>query len=93
VAVAGEVRTDAAGVGRVLAACARIARETPGGIEARVHPAMVPNNHLLAKVSGPFNAVCLRGSALGTSIYYGRGAGMMPTATAVVAEAPSRSSR
>jgi homoserine dehydrogenase len=63
-----------------------VARETPGGIEARVHPAMVPNNHLLAKVSGPFNAVCLRGSALGTSIYYGRGAGMMPTATAVVAD-------
>jgi homoserine dehydrogenase len=63
-----------------------VARETPSGIEARVHPAMVPNNHLLAKVDGPFNAVCLRGSALGTSIYYGRGAGMMPTATAVVAD-------
>lgn len=63
-----------------------VARDTPGGIEARVHPAMVPNNHLLAKVDGPFNAVCLRGSALGTSIYYGRGAGMMPTATAVVAD-------
>jgi homoserine dehydrogenase len=63
-----------------------VARETTGGIEARVHPAMVPNNHLLAKVDGPFNAVCLRGNALGTSIYYGRGAGMMPTATAVVAD-------
>ena len=63
-----------------------VARETPSGIEARVHPAMVPNAHLLAKVDGPFNAVCLRGSALGTSIYYGRGAGMMPTATAVVAD-------
>jgi homoserine dehydrogenase len=63
-----------------------VARETPGGVEARIHPAMVPNNHLLAKVAGPFNAVCLRGSALGTSIYYGRGAGMMPTATAVVAD-------
>ena len=63
-----------------------VARETPNGIEARVHPVMVPNNHLLAKVEGPFNAVCLRGNALGTSIYYGRGAGMMPTATAVVAD-------
>jgi len=63
-----------------------VARDTPGGVEARVHPAMVPNNHLLAKVAGPFNAVCLRGHALGTSIYYGRGAGMMPTATAVVAD-------
>jgi homoserine dehydrogenase len=37
-------------------------------------------------VSGPFNAICLRGRALGTSIYYGQGAGMMPTATAVVAD-------
>ncbi len=63
-----------------------VARDTARGVEARVHPAMVPNNHLLAKVAGPFNAVCLRGSALGTSIYYGRGAGMMPTATAVVAD-------
>ncbi|MFN2377767.1 MAG: homoserine dehydrogenase [Candidatus Binatia bacterium] len=63
-----------------------VARDTTKGVEARVHPAMVPNNHLLAKVAGPFNAVCLRGQALGTSIYYGRGAGMMPTATAVVAD-------
>lgn len=63
-----------------------VARDTKHGVEARVHPAMVPGNHLLAKVSGPFNAVCLRGNALDTSIYYGRGAGMMPTATAVVAD-------
>ena len=55
-------------------------------IEARVHPSMVPNTHLLSQVSGPFNAICLRGRALGTSIYYGQGAGMMPTATAVVAD-------
>ena len=63
-----------------------VARDTVRGVEARVHPAMVPNNHLLANVGGPFNAVCLRGRALDTSIYYGRGAGMMPTATAVVAD-------
>jgi homoserine dehydrogenase len=60
-----------------------VARDTPGGVEARVHPAMVPNNHLLAKVAGPFNAVCLRGHSLGTSIYYGRGAGT-PAARAAV---------
>ena len=47
---------------------------------------MVPNSHLLSQVSGAFNAICLRGRALGTSIYYGQGAGMMPTATAVVAD-------
>ena len=63
-----------------------VARDTADGVEARVHPAMVPNSHLLSQVSGPFNAVCLRGKALGTSIYYGQGAGMMPTATAVVAD-------
>ena len=63
-----------------------VARDTDDGVEARVHPSMVPNSHLLSQVSGPFNAICLRGRALGTSIYYGQGAGMMPTATAVVAD-------
>ena len=63
-----------------------VARDTPDGVEARVHPSMVPTKHLLAEVSGAFNAVCLQGRALGTSIYYGQGAGMMPTATAVVAD-------
>ncbi len=63
-----------------------VARQSGDGVEARVHPAMVPNVHLLSQVGGPFNAVCLRGKALGTSIYYGQGAGMLPTATAVVAD-------
>jgi len=63
-----------------------VARDTPEGVEARVHPSMVPRTHLLSQVRGAFNAVCLRGRALGTSIYYGQGAGMMPTATAVVAD-------
>lgn len=63
-----------------------VARDSAAGVEARVHPAMVPNSHLLAKVAGAFNGVCVRGRALGTSVYYGQGAGMMPTATAVVAD-------
>ena len=63
-----------------------VARQTRDGVEARVHPSMVPVGHLLSQVGGAFNAVCLRGRALGTSIYYGQGAGMMPTATAVVAD-------
>jgi homoserine dehydrogenase len=63
-----------------------VARDTGDGVEARVHPTMVPNAHLLSQVGGAFNAICLRGRALGTSIYYGQGAGMMPTATAVVAD-------
>jgi len=63
-----------------------VARDTEDGVEARVHPSMVPNSHLLSQVSGAFNAICLRGRALGTSIYYGQGAGMMPTATAVLGD-------
>ena len=49
-----------------------VAHDTEDGVEARVHPAMVPNSHLLSQVGGPFNAICLRGRALGTSIYYGQ---------------------
>lgn len=63
-----------------------IAKEHPDGLEARVHPTMIPANDPLAAVSGAFNAVCLHGDALGRSMYYGQGAGMMPTATAVLAD-------
>lgn len=63
-----------------------VARPVGDRIHASVHPAMVPNSHLLSKVDGVFNAICVRGRALGSSIYYGQGAGMMPTATAVVAD-------
>jgi len=55
-------------------------------IEARVHPTMVPRTHLLADVDGAFNAIAVDGEALGESLYFGLGAGMMPTATAVVAD-------
>jgi homoserine dehydrogenase len=55
-------------------------------VAARVHPALVPATHVLAGVSGAFNAIYLDGEALGSSMYYGLGAGMMPTATAVVAD-------
>lgn len=63
-----------------------IAKSDDGMIEARVHPTMVHARHLLASVSGAFNAIYVNGEALGPSMYYGRGAGMMPTATAVVAD-------
>jgi homoserine dehydrogenase len=55
-------------------------------VAARVHPALVPATHVLAGVGGAFNAIYLDGEALGSSMYYGLGAGMMPTATAVVAD-------
>jgi len=56
------------------------------GVAARVHPTLVPAAHVLAGVHGAFNAIYVEGEALGSSMYYGLGAGMMPTATAVVAD-------
>ena len=63
-----------------------IARYENGAIEARVHPAMIPVQHPLALVRGPYNAVFIEGEALGPTMYFGQGAGMMPTATAVLAD-------
>ena len=55
-------------------------------VEARVHPTMLPASHLLSEVSGPFNAIHLSGHAVGDLMFYGAGAGMMPTASAVVGD-------
>lgn len=63
-----------------------IAKKTNGDLEARVHPTMVPQNHMLASVKGAFNAVMLEGAHFGKSLLYGLGAGGPPTATAVVAD-------
>jgi homoserine dehydrogenase len=63
-----------------------IAAEHADGIEARVHPTMIPKSWLLAAVSGAKNALYVKSYALGASLYYGAGAGMMPTAMAVVSD-------
>ncbi len=55
-------------------------------IEARVHPTMIPNDHPLASVRGPFNAIYLHGDVVDDLMLYGRGAGAMPTASAVVSD-------
>ncbi|MBN1123553.1 MAG: homoserine dehydrogenase [Sedimentisphaerales bacterium] len=55
-------------------------------ISLRVHPCFIHEDSLLAQVNGPFNAISIFGHAVGNTIYYGRGAGMMPTASAVVAD-------
>ncbi|MBD3307363.1 homoserine dehydrogenase [candidate division KSB3 bacterium] len=55
-------------------------------VEVRVHPMMLPNEHLLAKVDGSFNAVYVVGDIVDSTMFYGRGAGMMPTASAVVSD-------
>jgi homoserine dehydrogenase len=61
-------------------------RASGGGISLRVHPSFISRSCRLAQVGGPFNAVSVMGSAVGEVIYYGRGAGMMPTASAVVSD-------
>ena len=63
-----------------------IAHDTPTGPCLRVHPTMVPRGHVLAGVTGAYNAVLVESRALGRSLYYGRGAGMMPTAVSVVSD-------
>ena len=55
-------------------------------LELRVHPTLLPNEHPLAAVHDVFNAVCVTGSSVGETMFYGRGAGQMPTASAVVAD-------
>ena len=61
-------------------------RDERGRISLRVHPSFIAEDNSLARVEGPFNAVSMFGSAVGQVMYYGRGAGMMPTASAVVAD-------
>jgi homoserine dehydrogenase len=68
-----------------------IAKSRIGGdgaerIEARVHPTMIPDKSLLAKVDGAMNAIAVHGDAVGPTLFYGAGAGEMPTASAVVAD-------
>lgn len=60
-----------------------IAKETQRGIEVRVHPTFLPLNHPLAPVQDVFNAIFVSGDAVGDTMFYGRGAGEMPTASAV----------
>jgi homoserine dehydrogenase len=63
-----------------------IAGDYADGIEVRVHPAMIPKSWLLATVAGAKNALYVNSYALGPSLYYGAGAGMMPTAVAAVSD-------
>lgn len=63
-----------------------IAKAKEAGIEARVHPTLIPKDHPLAAVNDVFNAVFIEGDAVGELMFYGRGAGKLPTASAVVAD-------
>ncbi len=63
-----------------------IARRSGHGIEMRVHPTLIPHRRLIANVDGVMNAVLVKGDAVGPTLYYGAGAGALPTASAVVAD-------
>ncbi|NDP37239.1 MAG: homoserine dehydrogenase [Rhodoferax sp.] len=62
------------------------AKQTSAGIELRVHPCLVPAKRLIANVEGAMNAVMVQADAVGTTLYYGKGAGAEPTASAVIAD-------
>lgn len=63
-----------------------VAKRTAKGIELRVHPTLIPSDKLIANVNGVMNAVMVNGDAVGSTLYYGAGAGMEATASAVVAD-------
>jgi homoserine dehydrogenase len=63
-----------------------IARRRERGIELRVHPTLIPSTRLIANVEGAMNAVVVKADAVGTTLYYGKGAGSEPTASAVIAD-------
>jgi homoserine dehydrogenase len=63
-----------------------IARHRGGLVETRVHPSMVPLNHIMANVNGAYNAIYLEGDFVGPNLYYGLGAGREPTGSAVVSD-------
>ncbi|MDI9334777.1 MAG: homoserine dehydrogenase [Cytophagales bacterium] len=71
---------------KLLGIAKRVNHEGGAGIELRVHPTLIPTKRLIANVEGAMNAVMVQGDAVGTTLYYGKGAGSEPTASAVVAD-------
>ena len=73
-------------LGYALKLLAIIKTDADGAVEVRVHPTLIPQSHVLASVSGVFNAVVVRGDVVGDTLYYGRGAGGDPTASAILSD-------
>lgn len=63
-----------------------IAKAVDGEVELRVHPTMIPFDYLISRVDGVFNAIYVEGDAVGSTLFYGRGAGDMPTGSAIVSD-------
>ncbi len=83
--VSAEDIAYARGAGQVIKLLA-VGRKTSEGVEARVQPVLIPSNHQLAGVNGAMNAVFAVGDAVGETMFYGAGAGSLPTASAVVGD-------
>ncbi len=73
-------------LGYVIKLLGIIRADGKNDVEIRVHPALVPKEHVLAQVNGSFNAICVRGDVVGDTLFYGRGAGQDPTASAVIGD-------
>ncbi|CAK0775281.1 Homoserine dehydrogenase [Gammaproteobacteria bacterium] len=71
---------------KLLGITKRVVVEGIAGVELRVHPTLIPAKRLIANVEGAMNAVVVHGDAVGTTLYYGKGAGSEPTASAVIAD-------
>lgn len=83
--IASEDIVNAAEIGYRVKLLA-IVKKHEKSVSVRVHPALVPRNHMIASVSGVFNAVMVSGDVVGDTLYYGRGAGRLPTASAVLSD-------
>jgi len=73
-------------MGYVVKLISMVKAHDDGRIEIRTQPSLIPESHILAHVNGVFNAISLKGDAVGESLYYGRGAGQTPTASSVVSD-------
>jgi len=73
-------------LGYVIKLLGIIRADGKNDVEIRVHPTLVPKEHVLAQVNGAFNAICVRGDVVGDTLFYGRGAGQDPTASAVIGD-------
>jgi homoserine dehydrogenase len=86
VGISAQDMAYAEGMGYRLKLLGIIKQSRNGGLDVRVHPAMLPRDHILASVSDEFNAVLLEGDSVGPILLYGKGAGEFPTASAVVGD-------
>jgi homoserine dehydrogenase len=85
-----EISRDDIRYGREMGYCLKLLaiglKDPEGRVSLRVHPSFIAKDSPLARVEGPFNAISIFGSAVGQVMFYGRGAGMMPTASAILAD-------